>query len=42
VRRQRQLMQLVDEIQAARVQLGEAEFQKLRSSTQPTIPSARN
>ena len=35
VRWQRQLLQLVDDLQAARVQLGEAEFRKLAAGRQP-------
>ena len=35
VRWQRQLLKLVDDLQAARVQLGEAEFQKLSAGRRP-------
>ena len=41
VRWQRQLLKLVDALVAARVRLGEAEFQKLRSSAVPTTRSSR-
>jgi hypothetical protein len=41
VRWQRELLQLVDALQAARVQRGEAEFQKWRASAEQTPRSSR-
>jgi hypothetical protein len=41
VRWQRQLLDLVDALEAARVQLGEAEFRKLRSPAAPKPRSSR-
>lgn len=41
VRWQKQLLKLVDALEAARVQRGEAEFHKLRASAVPTTRSSR-
>jgi hypothetical protein len=40
VRWQRQLLKLVDALEAARVQAGEAEFRKLRAS--PSVKKSRS